>query len=434
MKFLPVLLALAVASVFGQAVAAPPVLGNVRAGDSSCRMEWAATPSASGYNIYLKNGAAGYRKLNAKPVTDTFVRLVDLINGTPYFFAVTAIEAGGGESSASVAPMVVPKGYGYKTVRVKGGSSAKDYSLFSTPYLNETSGPKDFFSYLPQYALNRWRVFSMDKDGYHEFDSIKNIEPGKGYWFLSASDTELFLSGKTVDNDKPFYVRLQPGWNLIGAPFLYPVEWKEVLAHNRLKEGDVGSAVWEYSPDGFRKMGTILPCHGYLVFNASGDDLDLLIPPVPAEPKVYQEAPPPGTEASADGRAGGWLMKLSADDGTYRDDDNYFGVETRETSDGMESHEPPAWPQHLSLYFQRKSENGARRSADIRHSTKKWLAVVEGGQNSIVTLRWKTVAGKSRATMTDMGNNRRVDMAKTGAYSFTRDGTAPRKFIINERP
>ncbi len=433
MRRLHILVLLVFFPAFGQALAAPLALGKVEAADSACRIEWSAAPQATGYNIYIKVDGGGFRKLNTKPLSDTFARLTDLVNGAPYFFAVTAIGANGEESAASVAPMVVPRGYGYKTLSFKGSRSAKDYATFSTPYLRESNDPKDFLSYLPPYSQDKWRIFSMDKDGYHEYESIKNIEPGKAYWFLSAKDTDLFLAGKTADNNAPFSVRLQPGWNLIGSPFLYPVEWKEVLSRNGATAQDVGSAMWEYGGGGFHKMGTLLPYHGYLVHNASGENIDLLIPPTPAAPKVYQENTEYKPAGTTGGGATGWLMKIAANDGTYRDDDNYIGVETENAHyEGMDAHKPPAWPQHLSLYFQRQGENGAKRSADIRHSSKKWTAVVEGGQNSIVTISWKTIAGTPKTTMTDLTDNRKVDMTKTGAYSFKREGGAPRRFIIRE--
>ncbi|MBI5177974.1 MAG: fibronectin type III domain-containing protein [Nitrospinae bacterium] len=405
----------------------PPVLLKTEAGESFCRIEWSPSP-ASGYNVYMKTGAGEYQKLNAAPITDTFARLVDLINGMPYTFAITAVGENGAESAATPTPRMIPKGYGYHTLPVKGGKGAGNYILFSSPFEHKTKSPKDMFSYLPPYRQSRWRVFSMDKNGYHEYEDMKSMEPGKGYWFISSANSELFFSGKTAQG--PFAIRLQPGWNLIGSPYLFPVEWREVIRNNPHAESLLDAAVWEFANGGFGKMGTLLPFHGYLVYSAAEGDVEITIPPTPSEPKVFQEEASGGLLTMGGGTGTNWMMKLAADDGTFKDADNLFGFGAPVTAT---SPEPPAWPQHLSLYFTRKSETGKRFSSDLRQNVKKWTAIVEGGQNKIVRLSWKTLAGSPKAVITDIANNRKTDMAKYSSYTFTRENNAPRTFLITER-
>lgn len=412
---------------------APPAIIRSESGESSARIEWQAVPGSEEYNFYLKTADGRFSKINQKPLRDTFVRLTGLTNGQPYTFAVTALDAGGGESPASLTGMLAPSGHGYNTLTVKGGTKAADYVLFTVPYFTGGKSAEELFPYLPRYDGIRWRIFSMEHQEYKEFTAITNIEPGKAYWFIAANKTDLFLSGKTADGAAPFHIRLNSGWNLIGSPFLYPVDWTEVLAHNPDAAPYLGPAIWDFSKGGYEKVGTLLPFHGYMVFSAYDTDLELTIPPKPAQPKIFEEQSPLTVPHQVG--ATGWLIKLSATDGSYHDTDNYFGImpDMKPGQESLSAAEPPAWPQHLSVYFVRKNETGVRRSSDIRHSAaNSWVTVVQGGENRNVTLSWKTVAGSPQMTLIDVGGNRRIDMNLNSSYVFSRTNAAAHKFIITK--
>ncbi len=412
---------------------APPTIVNAESGESSARVEWKAVPGAEAYNFYLKTADGRFSKINQKPVRDTFVRLTGLTNGQPYTFAVTTLDAGGNESPASLTQMLAPTGYAYNTLTVKGGARAADYVLFTIPYFTGGKSVQEIFRYLPPYDGNRWRIFSMEQGEYKEFTAITNIEPGKAYWFITADRTDLFLSGKTADGAEPFHIRLGSGWNLIGSPFLYPVDWTEVLAHNPDMAPYLGPAAWDFSAGGYEKAPTLLPFHGYLVFNAYDRDLDLVIPPAPAQPRIFEEQPPVALPRQINGD--GWLIKLSASDGSYHDTDNYFGIvpDMDIAQDSLSTAEPPAWPQHLSVYFIRGNETGIRRSSDIRrNAVNSWITVIRGGENRKVTLSWKIVAGNPKMTLIDLAENRRIDMNLNSNYVFSRTNTAAHKFIITK--
>ncbi|GMT42477.1 MAG: hypothetical protein IEMM0002_0888 [bacterium] len=424
-----------------------PRLTTLDVSDSTCMISWQKFYNASSYNVYMKDdsGNGTYIKLNSDPVTKTYVRLLDLVNGMPYYFAVTAIAEDGTETPAATTGMMVPVGYSSKTLSVKGGSRVADYRIFSTPFVSDRQRPEDFFAYFPRYNKDAWRLFSLERDGFREFGDIEKIAPGKAYWFLSRYDTGIFISGKSVNNYKPFYVRLHPGWNIIGSPFLYPVNWDEVLRVNSNRAGSISRAVWEFSGGGFVQTSVLKPFGGYYLFNAYGSDVELLIPPVPAKPKLYDESRASAYAAgdtyaanntyALDGKYVqniGWTMRLSVDDGIYHDYDNVIGVDPRASNghDRMDMLEPPAWPQHLSAYFPQGGNANKKYSTDIRKSGRQWKFIVEGGENPRATIRWDTLSGSRRAELIDTSINKRVEMRKTGSYAFNRSGTGQREFIV----
>ena len=419
-----------------------PILTRVVVGDSRCRIEW-ETYRDETYNVYLKLPDDQYQLLNPAPITEDHVRIADLVNGKPYRFAVTRTLPDGSESAAAKSGLVIPLGYSHKVIDVKGGSKASDYRLISTPFAGRKS-PDEVFSYFPKYDINMWRIFSVERDGFKEFMDIPSIEPGKGYWFLSRDESEIFLSGKTTNAYEPFAVKLHPGWNIIGSPFLFPINWKEVLIHNQENAGEIGNAIWEFENGGYRKTASLEPFKGYYLYNGFGEDIEILIPPVPdrAETSI-DDSRRAGLQAGMfDAKSGtafldrespGWAISISVDDGTYNDADNIIGYNpdvSNISEDFTQSAEPPAWPQHLSFYFKKEGEENLRRSVDIRNRNGDWAAYVEGGEAKVVTLRWKILKGNPDTLLIDLETGEEIKMGESDSYRFAREKNRSRKFII----
>ncbi|MFQ5433087.1 MAG: fibronectin type III domain-containing protein [Nitrospinota bacterium] len=413
-----------------------PELTAVSVTDSSGKIEWKDITNAAGYNVYLREETGKYTKLNNKAITDNYVRLVSLLNGVPYYFAVTSVNVAGAESPASPTGMVVPVGQATKVIPFKGGARAADYRIFSVPFTSDRNRPQDVFAYFPPYDSRMWRLFEQRRDGFHEFHDITSIEPGKAYWFLSRNDTELFVSGKTVNNYEPFFVQLHPGWNVLGSPFLYPVEWEEVLKHNPDYSRFISPVIWDFNDGGFSRKATLKPFEGYYVFNSFAGDVEMLIPPVPAAPRVVDEAVTPQEVSYGNSQSdGGWLMRISVEGGTYSDMDNLIGIDPRAENgaDRMDMMEPPAWSQHISLYFASSDAPGTRFASEVRKSGGEWKFIVEGGDSHRPRISWQTLTGSHSAILIDTAINKKVDMSKRDSYSFTRWDSSPREFVISVR-
>ncbi|HEX7055691.1 MAG TPA: InlB B-repeat-containing protein [Bacilli bacterium] len=84
-----------------------PEINSITSGDLSVSLSWTSVPLASGYRIYQSVTQGVYGTLVAT-VTDTVYQVNGLTNGTEYFFAVTAINAGG-ESAKSNQVSAIPQ-------------------------------------------------------------------------------------------------------------------------------------------------------------------------------------------------------------------------------------------------------------------------------------------------------------------------------------
>ncbi len=92
--------------------------------------------------------------------------------------------------------------------------------------------------------------------------------------------------------------------------------------------------------------------------------------------------------------------------------------------------EPPAWSQHISLYFASSDAPGVRLSNDMRKSGGRWKFIVEGGDSYRPRISWQTLTGSQSAILIDTKINKKIDMSKRDSYSFTRWDSSPREFVI----
>ena len=112
---------------------------------------------------------------------------------------------------------------------------------------------------------------------------------GKGYFLLLEKPVVLTREGKPADTSKPATLNLTAGWNMIGNPFPFPVNWfdakvqvgqelislQEAIARDLIK-----NALWTYGYGEYRLAFQLMPWEGYWV--KTTQDLVLQIPNVAA--------------------------------------------------------------------------------------------------------------------------------------------------------
>ena len=262
------------------------------------------------------------------------------------------------------------------------------WQMFSLPYqLSESnSAIASVLADLGSEGDYAWRIYRSDSSGvnsnYYNSEALATrgsygrFEPGNAFWLYVRDDNQgrvpayeiTFPEMNTLPVDT-FGYRLQPGWNQVGSPFAFEIEWDQVVSEQKdsLEVFSWGGQSWG---DNLAKLGwtprvnanfTMVPYGGYYIHNRTSQPIDI----------TFLPAPPTGTPAqfAKTSSEEGWQIELVAE--TARSFDvNIAGMNSaaRAGKDRLDYPNPPSVEtEFVSLHFRRDWTGAeAQYSSDFR--------------------------------------------------------------------
>ena len=345
--------------------------------------------------------------------------------------------AGGGDYRQSESPEI--------TVVVGGPSiTVSGLDMVSIPLRPANNFPDTSFGATPPYALAKWMPAISDYKFYSrlaryrtDFD-FPGVAPGEAYWIKTDVPKEIAPNGSVITQTTT--VRLRPGWNQVGCPFVTGIDWKNLMFRQNsgtpvsleaaVSRGWVRDYGWTFDPDSRqyrlchatragaeRKMEA---WRGYWIRALEECDLvfpgsDIEPPPIPFA-EVEEAAAEAATTASA---AKGWEVSIAAGLDDLVDEQNAFGVSTRETR--IES--PGYLEDFVDVSFLDKE--GLRYAIDVKSgeaSGKVWQLLVSTDRAAgNIELTWsgmESVPATVRLILVDEASGTSVDMKSVNSYTL----------------
>ena len=131
------------------------------------------------------------------------------------------------------------------------------------------------------YDPKSWRIFRWqpEQNDYAEYSSITgNVIPGNAFWLINKEGRTFDLdNSQSVPSFNNYTITIQPGYNQIGDPFAFPVDWG--LIENA---GLLLQAPLRFNPDTqeYELDQLILePWEGYWVYNPTSSIINLNVSP-----------------------------------------------------------------------------------------------------------------------------------------------------------
>lgn len=222
-----------------------------------------------------------------------------------------------------------------------------------------------------------WKMFSKTTD----VSSNGQFTIGKAFWLKQIhipGGKQITLGSGTTASLTDGQITLQPGWNQIGNPFTFAIDWntdtdadqnsniKGPVKYDGNKYIGIGQVDAPNDPTPFTQL---LPWDGYWVYNASSSPVVLTIDPSGSLSKSMVK------RAMLD-----WRMEFAVHSGTKADEWNVIG-EAVDALDGEDRHDMPELPvigEYVSVWFDR--EDGAQ-TIDVRQ---------KNGEGHVWTMHAKT--------------------------------------------
>ncbi len=377
-------------------------------------------------------------------------------------FTVTAVGQDGNPVSAT------------STITVRSRQQPAGLAMFATPY--RVSGtPEEIFgadAILARYLPSQGRYARYSGSGTREPEASFNppgarVRPegsaiptpprGLGY-FLRTNSPAFILGDEFIDPNTAYLIPLEPGWNMIGNPFPFPVPWSacEIEVEGQagvrqrfsiLEAADkeyirpqiyryitlTGEYTWRTAP-----LGELLPWQAHWV--RALKPCTLIVPPL-GTTRSRDESASGNPRVTPDTRDG-WLIRLIARSGDREDANNFIGVSLRARDEmGSEDVEkPPLFQSYVQLRVI-EPRSRAALAQDLRRAAKRrmrWeLEITTDKPNAEVTLRWQQevpLPTSMRLTLVDSLTGQRISMNRQSAYTFRTDENSRRRFIVEAHP
>jgi hypothetical protein len=117
------------------------------------------------------------------------------------------------------------------------GGQFNNYRIFSIPYKLDDNLVQSVFGNMGEYDKEKWRLIQYDPltKKNKDYPAFNRLDLGKGYWFNSIEKVDVRVGSGTApqfNQATPFTMRLEQGWNQIGAPYPFDIKWSAVQSAN----------------------------------------------------------------------------------------------------------------------------------------------------------------------------------------------------------
>jgi len=279
-----------------------------------------------------------------------------------------------------------------------------------------------------------WRLF---KGSDNDVSTSGAFDIGVAFWLkqiLGEGAKEIKPGSGTSSSLEQARITLLPGWNQIGNPFTFAIDWE--------LDTDAGDYLFIKGPikwDGTKYVGIgqtsgdetpfaeLLPWDGYWVYNSSNSSQVLTINPTGSSGQtgLWKET---RDQNQSDRDKMDLRVHFSVQVGKYSDIFNYIGA-VKDASDFEDYYDLPELPvigDYASLFFNHKYEDGSVKPFTIDYKTcseegYQWnMAVKTNVNDEMNTLKWTTInlPENYHLAILDISNNKLIDI-NSDLYSFT---------------
>lgn len=357
--------------------------------------------------------------------------------GMEYYFQVTDELEKTSESNRGYVYKIIPS---QSIPSLASGGTLSSYRIISVPLKLESNDIRDVFAPLLSlyggYNKEKWRLLRYQNGRNTDYDGLSRIDQGKGYWFNSLETVDIKLSGQSIpaNQSSPFQMQLEKGWNQIGNPFLFDIDWDDVRAANPSADVDQDYLVYDPGNTNVKASNSIKTWSGGFVYANSAQTLN-----IPVTLKNTAGGRIMSTEISRVLDQPDWFVPITLVQAGSTNDYSGFGMhpDAMVDKDRFDTQTPPRFINYLELNSYHPEAFTPRFARDVVPTAKSyvWTYTVESNvEGASPKLEWNpTLFGNNSAQLYlyDAESNELIDMRKNSFYSFPINKSKYLKFIYS---
>ena len=356
--------------------------------------------------------------------------LLDQIGLEYYFEATDQITSLVKQSAHSFLYKAITTGSANTSIPFASGFNGKtaSYRMFSIPYELEDKTIAGIFNELGDYDKTKWRLFRYDgiAEKYLEYQAglPNSIELGNGYWFNAVSDlAEAIQIGtgtvKKANQAEPFTLNFVAGWNQIGNPYPFNIDWESIQTEPANENVDLGGLNL-FEGGGYKDKSVLASWKGAFVFSVNGGPVSFPVTsrtteggrisqhdlPITLDEEIWQL---PLTLSLHD------LVQVSAIG---------MHLEAKRSKDKFDDITVPRFIDHLEMHTIHPEFFAPNFSTDMvpTGNQQDWLFTLSSNMEGPARLTWDQLEiahSESQLILIDFTDQVWVDMKTTPHYSFS---------------
>lgn len=303
------------------------------------------------------------------------------------------------------------------------------YQMFSVPYeLVDNDIDKMFDGPLNGPDKTQWRLFHyFDQNTLQEYPTtLKEIKPGEGYWFNTIiSPVQIKPKASKVvqvTRTTGFPLQLKKGWNQIGNPYPFDIDWAAAIAGN----SNIGS-LNTFSNGSYSKPAKFKAWAGAFVHAAEATTINIPI----SSKSVGRVAAAPGSDIDEEA----WQLPLYVSaPGVGQESGIGMNPEASLSKDRFDDITVPRFFNYIELNTRHDEFFAHSFSTDVvpTANVHEWLFTVKSNIDKDKEISWDNTQlrnAESSLILIDMQDRTWVDMKTTNHYSFNGNGNRDIKII-----
>ena len=306
--------------------------------------------------------------------------------------------------------------------------TAADYNLLALPLRDQSV--RQAFAALGEYDPQQWRVWRLASGGEGEYQEFTErwtgaLTPGEGYMLIYTPEVDFRAAGAVVEAnyEQPYTIILKPGFNLIGNPYNFVLNWEQVLRANQQDPAEFRLKTFNGT---FTEDTRLEPLEGGLVVNPRETDVIVSLPVTRGGSSggrmsaSTHQRPLTGTD---------WEVPLTLEGTTITQGGIGMHHDAQSGYDPYDDFTVPRLADYLELNSHHPEFFLSKFSKDIVPTATEhvWeLAVATAQPGATLTLSWEHPElrdGEQQLLLLDPNRLQPIDMWKVGQYTFTVRGT-----------
>lgn len=313
--------------------------------------------------------------------------------------------------------------------------SIDSYKIISNPYTIENNKASKIFADYPSSDQDTWRLFEYTANRTVEIGNQTSslIRQGHGYWFNKNDDVDQIIQFENThvpeNNWNNLYeMQLDKGWNMIGNPYPFGLNWNDILTYNGLLNNEIVLYTFNRM---YSESNILKEYEGGFVF--TNEQTTLKIP-------LHVNQTSGGRITKNKEFENGWFVNFTLDDGQLKNELAGIGMHEL-ASVSFDNFDRPLLPGFINqaeIYVSHPehfAEAFARDIVELKDNYIWEFVASTGHTNKNVILSWNAddIKKSSHQLMLyDVLHDQFIDISREDEYSFTIDQPTTFKAIYGD--